>query len=126
MKRDEVRADNRRNKDNEQAEKRRKRAEQLLRQARRDFERLKAGAKMREDVLDKSELQLWNYYRLIFSGLGHAYERKFAEQYLKQQATKFEPPKYYKTKRQRQTYASDHVVIEVEQWMTWGDWYYSE
>lgn len=126
MKRDEIRAENRRNKNDEERQHREKRAEQLLRQARRDFERLAAGADQRQEVRGKTQLQLWNYYRLIFSGLGKQYERKFAEQYLDQQARDFQPPKYYQTKRQRKVYAADATVVIVDEWMTDGDWYYSE
>lgn len=126
MKRDAVRADNRRQAIAEERARRQKRAEQLLRQARRDFERLAAGIKVRQEVKGKTPLQLWNYYRLIFSGLGKQYERKFAEQYLAQQANDFKPPKYYQPKRQRKLYASLTTVIEVEEWMNDGDWYYSE
>ncbi|WP_428657660.1 hypothetical protein [Runella sp.] len=126
MKRDEVRAENRRNKNDEERERRRKRAEQLLRQARRDFERLATGSDQRQEVRGKTQLQLWNYYRIIFSGLGKQYERKFAQQYLDQQARDFQPPKYYQSKRQRKIYSSDTTVVEVDEWMTDGDWYYSE
>ncbi|TAF48648.1 MAG: hypothetical protein EAZ63_03605 [Runella slithyformis] len=126
MKRDEVRAENRRRINDEEHERRRKRAETLLRQARRDFERLKAQAPMRAEVQHHTEMQLWNYYRLIFSGLGKKYEQLFAQQYLEQQARNFVPPSYYQPKKRKKTYADAAHVVQVEEWMTWGDWHYTE
>ncbi|NBB22594.1 hypothetical protein GVN20_24785 [Runella sp. CRIBMP] len=126
MKRDEVRKASRKYIYEQEKSRREAKAEKLLKEARRDFERLALGAAQRQEVRGKTQLQLWNYYRLIFAGLGKQYERKFAQQYLDQQASGFTPPKYYQTKRQRKMYAADTIVVEVDEWMTEGDWYYSE
>lgn len=109
----------------DEREKKQKRGETLLRQARRDFELLRAEMPMRKDVQGKDMTSLWNYYRLIFAGLGKKWQDRFMQQYLEQKAADFQPPQYLKPKRQR-AMAHNQIVVDVETWMTYDDGYYSE
>ena len=79
-----------------------KRCETLLRTARRDFEKLRQNMKPRKEVDGKNQIALFQYYNVIFSGMGKKWQEAFCNQYLAQQAVDFEPPKYLKPKRQRQ------------------------
>jgi hypothetical protein len=108
----------------EEREKKQKRGETLLRQARRDFEKLRANLPMRKEVEGKDITALWNYYRLIFAGMGKKWQDKFMKQYLEQQANDFQLPIYFKPKRQRML-AKGTIVVDVENYMTWDDGYYS-
>lgn len=119
-------AERRRRAYEDERDKKQKRGETLLRQARRDFEKLRAGAKPRQEVEGKDLMGLWNYYRLVFSGLGKKWNDLFMKQFLDQQANDFQPPAYLKPKRQRK-YAGTTTVVNVEDYMTWGgEGYYSE
>ena len=104
----------------EEQEKKQKRGESLLRQARRDFEKLRAEQPVRKELTGKDMMGVWNYYRLIFDGLGKKWQDKFMKQYLEQQANDFQPPQYFKPRRQRQL-AKGTIVVNVEDYMTWGD-----
>jgi len=104
----------------EEREKKQKRGESLLRQARCDFEKLKAQQPLRKELQGKDLMGVWNYYRLIFDGLGKKWSDRFMKQYLQQQANDFQPPQYYKPKRQR-ALAKGTTVVNVEDYMTWGD-----
>jgi hypothetical protein len=108
----------------EEKEKKQKRGESLLRQARRDFEILRAQQPLRKELEGKDLMGIWNYYRLIFDGMGKKWSDLFMKQYLEQQANDFQPPQYFKPKRQRQL-AKGTTVVDVENYMTWDDGYYS-
>ena len=124
LQRDSALASRRRRAYEEEREKKQKRGESLMRQARRDFEKLRAGQPMRQEVQGKDLMALWNYYRLIFSGLGKKWNDRFMKQFLEQQANDFQPPAYLKPSRQRKLAHAPTVII-VEDYMTWDDGYYS-
>lgn len=126
LQKDEALSTRRRRAYEDERDKKQKRGDALLRQARRDFEKLRAEAPARKEVEGKDLMGLWNYYRLIFSGLGTKWNERFMKQYLEQQATDFQPPVYMKPKRQRQMAKSKIEVIDVESYMTYGEGYYSE
>ena len=105
-----------------------KRCETLLRTARRDFEKLAQNMKPRKEVNGKNQIALFQYYNVIFSGMGKKWQETFCLQYLDQQARNFEPPKYLKPKRQR--YMADNIpttVVYVQDWMgDVGEGYYTD
>lgn len=86
----------------EKQEEKMKRCEALLRTARRDFEKMRQEMKPRKEVTGKNQIALFQYYNVIFAGMGTKWQEKFCEQYLDQQARDFQPPKYLKAKRSRQ------------------------
>lgn len=124
LQKDEALATKRKRAYEEEREKKQKRGESLLRQARRDFEMFRAEQPLRKELLGKDLTGIWNYYRLIFNGLGKKWEARFMTQFLEQQANDFQPPVYFKPKRQRQL-AKGQIVVNVEDWMTYDDGYYS-
>jgi hypothetical protein len=109
-----------------------KRCEALLRTARRDFEKLRQNMKPRKEVNGKNQIALFQYYNVIFAGMGKKWQETFCNQYLAQQAIDFEPPKYLKPKRQRQMAdrnAGSRIpatVVYVQDWMSDGNGFYSE
>lgn len=112
----------------DQAEARTKRGEALLRTARRDFEKQRKNEKPRNEVAGKDQLALFQYYNVIFAGLGKKWQEAFCKQYLDQQARSFAPPAYLQRRRKR-AYAgevSQATIVQVEEWMQDGDWYCSE
>lgn len=124
LQKDEALATKRKRAYEEEREKKQKRGESLLRQARRDFEMFRAEQPLRKELLGKDLTGIWNYYRLIFNGLGKKWEARFMTQFLEQQANDFQPPVYFKSKRQRKM-AKGQIVVNVEDWMTYDDGYYS-
>ncbi|TDB69082.1 hypothetical protein [Arundinibacter roseus] len=128
MKRDEVKGAHRKQAYAETREKVQKRAEALLRTARRDFEKLRLEVKPRKEVAHMNQISLFQYYRTSFEGLGKTWTDKFCKQYLDQQAADFQPPKYYKSRKTRRQAGemTPEVIIEVESWMQEGEGWYSE
>ncbi|TDB64383.1 helix-turn-helix transcriptional regulator [Arundinibacter roseus] len=105
-----------------------RRCEGLLRTARRDFEKLHAGIKPRKEVAEKTEIGLFQYWKVIMEAQGDAWLRKFASQYIEQKGKNFEPPKYLKSKRLRYKAGEmkQEVVVYVEDYMNDGEGYYTE
>lgn len=101
MKKDSIRHANQRKAYADKQEALTKRAETLLRTARRDFEKLRANLKPRKEVERYNELALFQYHNAVFSGLGKKWQEAFCKQYLEQQARNFEPPRYIKQTRHR-------------------------
>ncbi|MPR36522.1 hypothetical protein [Salmonirosea aquatica] len=129
MKKDEERRQLNRHAYDEARQEKQKRAETLLRRARRDFEKLRLGAKPRKEVAAmNTQMALFQYYRVVFDGFGKKWADKFYAQYLDQQAVDFKPPKYYRSRKSRRLAGeiSEETVVYVESWMQHGDWYYSE
>lgn len=120
LQKDEALSARRRRAYEDERDKKQKKGESLLRQARRDFEKLRAQQPLRKELEGKTLMGVWNYYRLIFDGLGKKWSDLFMKQYLQQQAADFQPPQYLKPKRQR-ALAKGTVVVNVEDYMTWGD-----
>lgn len=101
-----------------------RRAEALLRTARRDFEKLRSNAKPRKEVAKFNQLALFQYYNVIFSGLGKKWQEAFCKQFLEQQSRDFKAPSYYKPRKLKALAATEPVpatIVQVEPWMTYGD-----
>lgn len=112
----------------EKSEEKVKRCEALLRTARRDFEKQRQEMKPRKEVAGKDQIALFQYYNVIFAGMGKKWQEAFCNQYLDQQSRNFEPPKYLKPKRLRQIAdIAPATVVYVQDWMgDVGEGYYSE
>lgn len=78
-------------------------AREVLRKARIDIERERAGLKLRKETLGKSIIGIYQYYHTILRGIGKGYSDKLDEQFIDQQARDFAPPKYDRAKRIRKT-----------------------
>lgn len=111
----------------QQADEQRQRCEALLRTARRDFEKLRAGIRLRAEVAEKTEMGLFQYYRVIFAAQGGDWLERFCKQYVDQKAVDFMPPKYLRSRRHRQRAGEmmQETVVYVESWMEDGEGYYS-
>lgn len=104
-----------------------KRCETLLRTARRDFEKLRQNMKPRKEVDGKNQIALFQYYNVIFAGMGKKWQEAFASQYLEQQARDFQPPAYMKPARLRKMADRGTTVVQVEDWIgDVSDGYYTE
>jgi len=100
----------------------------LLRQARRDFEKLHAGKPMRKEVKSMTQIGLFQYWHAVFKQFGQTWADKFCHQWQTQHANDFRPPVYYSTPRQRRR-AGESLgeVVIVQPWMEGdGTGYYSE
>ncbi|SDE19708.1 hypothetical protein SAMN04487996_10410 [Dyadobacter soli] len=99
-----------------------RRAETLLRTARRDFEKLRSNAKPRKEVAKFNQLALFQYYNVIFSGLGKKWQEAYCKQFLEQQSRDFQAPTYYKPRKIKALAAPEPTtVVQVESWMTYGE-----
>jgi hypothetical protein len=101
-----------------------RRNEALLRTARRDFEKLRAGLPPRKEMIGKTQIGLFQHYKTVFDGQGKAWLQRFCDQYAEQVKRDFQPPLYMKVRRKREM--AGETVVMVEDWMTEGDGYYSE
>ncbi len=104
-----------------------KRAETLLRTARRDFEKLRIDAQPRKEVKGKDQIGLFTYYNVIFQGLGKKWQQEFCRQYLDQQSRDFQPPAWLQQKKRRALTGENipATVIMVEDWMHYDEGYES-
>lgn len=104
-----------------------RRAESLLRTARRDFEKLRHNLQPRKEVARFNQFSLFQYYNVIFSGLGKKWQQAFCTQFLDQQARDFKAPSYYKPRKLKALAAPDPVtIIQVEPWMENGNGFYTD
>jgi hypothetical protein len=94
-----------------------RRAETLLRTARRDFEKLRINAKPRKEVTKFNQMSMFQYYNAVFAGLGKKWQAAFCNQYLEQQSRDFQAPVYYKTRRLRTSAGEPATVVMIEPWM---------
>lgn len=101
-----------------------RRNEALLRTARLDFEKLRAGVPPRKEMIGKSQIGLFQHYKTVFDGQGKAWLQRFCDQYAEQVKRDFQPPLWAKVRRKREM--AGETVIIVEDWMTEGEGYYSE
>ena len=103
-----------------------RRAETLLRTARRDFEKLSQNMKPRKEVAKFNQIALFQYYNSIFGGLGKKWQDAFCRQYLEQQSRGFKTPDYYRFKKQRGSAGETTTIVHVEPWMGSSEGYYTD
>lgn len=101
-----------------------RRNEALLRTARLDFEKLRSGVAPRKEMIGKTQIGLFQYYKTVFDGQGKAWLQRFCDQYAEQVKRDFQPPLWAKVRRKREM--AGETVIVVEDWMTEGEGFYSE
>ncbi len=100
----------------------------LLRTARRDFEKMKAGLPARKGFGNMSLTELYHHWCTVFRGFGKKWEEKFMQQYIDQQSRNFLPPKVHRPRRQRELAdtPTKETIVYVESCMESGEGYYSE
>jgi len=103
------------------------RCERLLRMARRDFENLRAGTKLRIEVQYMNQLALFKFYNTVFAGMGQDWQEKFCNQYLYQQSIDFAKPQFAKPRRQQElarrkqaSHVSTAVVQLIDELKDWN------
>lgn len=83
---------------------------EVLRKARVDIERERAGLKLRKETLGKNIIGIFQHYHTILRAMGAKYADKLSEQFTDQKARDFAPPKYDKAKRIRKSLVKKSVV----------------
>ena len=103
-----------------------KRNEALLRTARRDFEKLRAGLPPRKEMIGKTLVGLFHHYKTVFDGQGKKWLQRFVDQYIDMEKRDFKPPVYEKVRRKRALAGEKSPeIIYVEEWMESGEGWYS-
>lgn len=118
IKKDSIRHANQRQAYADRQEANARRAEALLRTARRDFEKLRMNAKPRKEVARfNTQISLFQYHKAVFAGIGKKWEEAFCRQYLEQEARDFKAPVYYNTRKLRAAAGEPATIVNIEPWM---------